>query len=195
LLDAHPAGQPAIGCRHPATRRPASRYGLKELFTIRDSAALRESDTIKKSLRMVDKIPKSRFGDWTHPTWWNMLVTLPWLALLIFLVYQAESNRQIASRERTTQAEITAHEASNHNQFRYVFSIDGRNYSGLDRARGAEPQIGDRVIVHYDSKDPAANALTDFKTVSLENLGPVPALLVFTGAVAWYIAHRHRQLK
>lgn len=124
-----------------------------------------------------------------------MLVTLPLVIGSTFQIYWAASYRHIASRERNTQGVITAHEISNHNQFRYAFSVDGQNYSGLDGARGADPKIGDRVVVHYDSKDPSTNALTDFATLSSDNLGPVPAMFAGIGVVAWLIAHRRRQLK
>jgi hypothetical protein len=144
---------------------------------------------------MADTAPKSKFGHWNHPSWWNLLVTLPWVLGLISLIYQAESNRQVAARERSTQAVVTAHEISNHNQFRYVFSVDGQNYSGLDSARGAELKVGDHVVVHYDSRNPSTNALTDFAALSFENLGPVPTVFVMIGVVAWLIARRRRQFE
>ena len=144
---------------------------------------------------MADTIWKSRLDVWIHPTWWNMLVTLPCVIGLIIQIYSAESYRHVASRERNTQGVITAHETSNHNQYRYAFSIDGQNYSGLGGAPGTDPKIGDHVVMHYDSRNPSTNALKDFATLSSDSLGPVSAMFLFIGVVAWFIAYRRRRFK
>ena len=177
-----PSGLAALQPRQQALSTPRLGRSLEKRYN-------------RSSFDMTDTVQKSRFDVWIHPTWWNMLVTLPLVIGSIFQIYWAASYRHVASRERNTQGVVTAHETSNHNQFRYVFPVDGQNYFGLDGARGADPKIGDHVIVHYDPKNPSTNALTDFTTLSSESLGPVPAMFILIGVIAWFIAHRRRQLK
>lgn len=56
-----------------------------------------------------------------------------------------------------------------------------------------ELEVGQKVLVYYDSVDPKNNALTDFGDLSLNALGPVPLMLFGMGAVAFYIGSRRRR--
>jgi hypothetical protein len=59
--------------------------------------------------------------------------------------------------------------------------------------RNDELEIGKQVIVYYDPNNPAKNALTDFGELSLEEVGPIPTLMVGIGAVALYIYWTRRK--
>jgi hypothetical protein len=147
---------------------------------------------------------KSWIGTWSHPTWWTLLVVLPWASGLALAIHDWNKDRAIAQRERTTLGAITAHEISNHNQYRYTFSIDGKSYSGLGnspndfgesgKSSKEELSVGQQVPVYYDPLNPSTNALRDFAKLSTESFGPVPMLLLGIGAVGFYIFFRKRKM-
>jgi hypothetical protein len=56
-------------------------------------------------------------------------------------------------------------------------------------------EIGQQVVVYYDPLNPSKNALTEFRELGMENLGPLPLVLFGLGAAAWYIKTRRRKLK
>jgi len=56
-------------------------------------------------------------------------------------------------------------------------------------------EIGQQVVVYYDPLNPSKNALTEFRELGMENLGPLPLVLFGIGAVAWYIKTSRRKLK
>lgn len=130
---------------------------------------------------------------WDNPTWWNPLVVVPWLLGLAFLTYSAISHHIVADRQRTTQGIVTAHETANHDQYRFAFSVDGQKYDGLGRAGKEKLEIGERVVIYYDPRNPSKNALKSFETLSLEDFGPIPALLLGIGVVAWMINNARRR--
>src|SRR5258706_2448523 len=76
----------------------------------------------------------TRVGTWINPTWWTLLVVLPWAIGLTWSIHDWNKARAVARRERVAVGIITVHEVSNHNQYRYRFSIDGQSYSGLGRS-------------------------------------------------------------
>jgi hypothetical protein len=147
---------------------------------------------------------RTGIGTWINPTWWMLLVVLPWAIGLAWTIHDWNKNRAVAQRERISVGTIAAHEVSNHNQYRYRFSIDGQSYSGLgrspkdfsdsDNSSKEETAVGQQVPVHYDPLDPSINALRDFADLSTDSFGPVPMLLLGIGAVAFYIFIRRRRI-
>jgi hypothetical protein len=132
---------------------------------------------------------------WENPSWWNLLVVLPWTIGVILFVYQWNVDRRIATREQTTQGVITAHEPENHNRFGYVFSVNGKSFTGWESPGKDGLEIGRSVLVYYDPVNPNRNALTEFGDRGLNSLGPVPMMLFGIGAVAWYITARRRKIR
>jgi hypothetical protein len=130
-----------------------------------------------------------------NPPWWNLLVVLPWTLGAIFFVYQWTVDRETATREQTTQGIITAHEPANHNRYGYTFSVNGKSFTGWESPQKDALQIGEQVHVYYDPLNPNKNALTEFRDLGLESLGPLPLTLFGIGAVAWYIRGRRRKLQ
>ena len=63
---------------------------------------------------------ESRQGHWA-----NLLITLPWVLGVAFDIYQFNLYGAVAKRQETLTGIVTAHEPSNHNCYRYRFSIDG----------------------------------------------------------------------
>jgi hypothetical protein len=129
---------------------------------------------------------------WANPSWWNLLVVLPWTIGAIFFIYQWKVDRDIAMREQTTQGVVTAHEPANHNRFGYTFSVNGRGFTGRESPRKDNLYVGKQVLVYYDPLDPNKNALTEFRELGLETLGPVPMIFFGIGAVVWFIKTRRR---
>lgn len=130
---------------------------------------------------------------WTHPSWWNLLVILPWVLGLAFLIHEWRTDSQVAGRQQTASGIVTAHEPANHNRYGYKFEVDGKSYTGWESPKGSELAIGKQVIVFYDPQNPSRNALTDFHDVSTSVLGPVPTLLFGIGAVTAFIFYKRRR--
>lgn len=120
---------------------------------------------------------------------------LPWGIGLVLCVYEWCADRVIATREQTTQGVITAHEPSNHNRYGYVFSVNGKQFTGWESPTRDELEVGKQVVVYYDPLDPEKNALTEFRDLGMSRAGPVPTLLIGIGAVAWYIRIRRKRAR
>ena len=145
----------------------------------------------------LSHIVDSRIGDaerrWANPSWWNLLVVLPWALGAVLFVYEWKVDREVATRQQTTQGVITTHEPANHNRYGYVFSVDGKAFNGWESPKKEELEIGKQVVVYYDPRNPSKNALTDFRELGIESIGPVPMLLFGIGAVALLIKAQRRK--
>jgi hypothetical protein len=111
----------------------------------------------------------------------------------MIFIHEWRVDRNIASRKQTTQGLITTHEPSNHNQYSYVFTVNGKNFTGWESPTNEELDIGKRVVVYDDPQNPNKNALTEFRDLGMTALGPVPMMLLGIGAVARYIGRRGRR--
>jgi hypothetical protein len=145
------------------------------------------------SRQMADHATRDAQSRWANPSWWNLLVVLPWTIGVILAVYGWTVDRDIATRQETTQGVITSHEPANHDRYGYVFSVNGKNFSGWGHPRNADQEIGKRVVVYYDPRNPNKSAITDFRELSAGSLGPVPFLLIGIAAVAWFINVQRRK--
>jgi len=143
--------------------------------------------------KIVDHIERQATRTWANPTWWNLLVVLPWAIGAILFVREWKVDRDVATREQTAQGVITAHEPANHNRYGYVFSVNGKNFTGWESPGKDGLEIGKQVLVYYDPLNPIKNSLTEFRDLGLNSLGPVPTMLFGIGAVAWYIRSRRRK--
>jgi hypothetical protein len=128
---------------------------------------------------------------WNPPSWWNLLITLPWVIGLVFLLSSSVSDRAIAGREQTTSGVIRAHEPANHNRFGYDFSVNGKLYTGWQIPL-REFQIGQRVLVYYDPLDPTKSSLDGFEGATDRVLGPALFCAVGITAVVVLIFVRRR---
>jgi hypothetical protein len=69
---------------------------------------------------------------WSHPSWWNLLITLPWALGAGIAIHEWAVDRTVARREQTTLGTITAHEPENHNKYGYSFAVNGKPTVGMD---------------------------------------------------------------
>jgi hypothetical protein len=145
--------------------------------------------------KIADHMQERFDRTWSYPSWWNLLVVLPWTLGVILAIHGCTIDRMVAQREKTTGGRITAHEPANHNRYGYSFSVNGKSYSGWESPRKEEPRIGQSVTIFYDPVDPTRNALTDFADLEAESLGPVPMLLLGIGTLALFIRYRRRHGK
>ena len=129
---------------------------------------------------------------WSYPSWWNLLVALPWALGLGLAVHDWATDREVAERERTVLGKITAHEPANHDRYGYIFSLNGRSYNGWESPGREGLHVGQLVTVYYDPTDPTTSALTDFAELKIKSMGPVPLEILGIGAVAFFIRHRRR---
>ena len=99
-----------------------------------------------------------------------------------------------AKREKTVLGTIVAHEAWNHNQYRYSFVVNGASYLGLGHPPNEPSKIGDQVLVYYDPSNPAKNDLNDFADMATQVLGPVPLCLFGVFAVVFFVWRQRKKM-
>jgi hypothetical protein len=143
--------------------------------------------------KIVDHVERQAIRTWANPTWWNLLVVLPWAIGTLLFIHEWRVDRDIATREQRTQGVITVHEPANHNRYGYVFSVGDKSFTGWESPGKDGLKIGKQVLVYYDPLNPNKNALTEFRALGINVLGPVPTMLFGIGAVAWYIGARGRK--
>jgi hypothetical protein len=143
--------------------------------------------------QIIDGLEQRTTRRWANPSWWNLFVVLPWALGAILFIYEWKVDREISTREQTTQGVITTHEPANHNRYGYAFSVNEKPFNGWESPKKQELEIGKRVVVYYDPQNPKKNALTDFRELGMDSIGPVPMLLFGIGAVAWFIRAQRRK--
>lgn len=116
-----------------------------------------------------------------------MLVTVPWVLGAAFSIAASHREAVVANREQNTTCLITAHETSNHNQYRYSFTVSGRQYSGISQSPTDGVAVGEQMKVYFDPQNPSTNSLEGFSAASQRELGPVPLLAAGVLAVAVFI--------
>ena len=135
---------------------------------------------------VFNELSKRMDRHWNPPSWRNMLVTFPWVIGLIFFLYGAIADHSIASRERTAYGIIRTHEPENHDRFGYEFSLNGKVYTGW-QIPTTEYEIGQRVLVYYDPRDPTTSSLYSFAGGADQDIGPAlfcaAGMVLFTGII------------
>jgi hypothetical protein len=111
---------------------------------------------------------------------------------MIWSVHDWKVDRAVATREEVTDGVITAHDAGNHNQYKYTFTVEGKSYDGWQSPREDELHIGKQVRVYYDPKDPSTSALTEFSELAISALGPIPLLTAGICAFVVFIIYWRR---
>jgi Protein of unknown function (DUF3592) len=145
---------------------------------------------------IIDRATYKQLESWKHPSWWKFLIVTPWIFGLIFLAPAWKIDREIATRQQTTNGTITAHEPSNHDRYEYIFSVNGHAFIGWQSPRANELQIGKEVLVYYDPVDPNQNSLRDFNDVGDQDFGPIPLLIAgILGAALIIFLLRRSKLK
>ena len=103
----------------------------------------------------------------------------PWSSLwpLLFLLwwpgyfgFRAANQNDVASRQQTSFGaigECGRRGKGNENYCHYSFPVGDEVYRGVSQA-APELEIGQTVVVYYDSQDPRSNALEDFSEKSRE---------------------------
>jgi hypothetical protein len=131
---------------------------------------------------------------WSNPSWWNLLIVLPWVMLVIFELYGFRADQLRAAREKTEYGQIVSHDPPNHNRFGYQFRVGGKVYSGWAIPSADDYKIGQQVLVYYDPLDPDKSALADFAETGYRVLGPVSFCLFGICGVTLVIFLRRRSI-
>jgi hypothetical protein len=132
---------------------------------------------------------------WGNPSWWNLLVVLPWAAFVILALCEFRADQITATREQIAFGQIVSHDPPNHNQFGYQFGVNGRIYTGWAIPSTRDYRIGQQVLVYYDPMDPNKSALADFADSGNRIVGPVSFCLFGILVVFLYIFLRRRAIR
>lgn len=136
-----------------------------------------------------------KVSSWNNPSWWGLMITLPWVIGIIFFLYSAKVDQAVAGRERLTSGVVKRHEPSNHNRYGYDFTVNGKAYSGWTSPTQREYIIGETVSVYYDPLDPTKSSLSSFAEACYRAIGPVFLMALGIITIAAYIFMRKRATK
>lgn len=126
---------------------------------------------------------------WSNPSWWYMLVTLPWVIGFVLMAVQSRHDTRVARREQTTPGAITGQDRSNHNSYQYTYALGGRVYREWEFPYRDDFQLGERVVVYYDPMDPATSSLRDFDDLASASDGPMTYTGVGSLAIVAYVVY------
>jgi hypothetical protein len=129
---------------------------------------------------------------WGRPSWWHLLIALPWTIGLFFFLHSSATDRAIADRERTTYGIVRTNEPANHDRYGYDFVVNGKLYTGWQIPSREEFTIGQRVLVYYDPLDPTKSTLNSYADTAENVQGPVVFCAFGITAVAIFIFVRRR---
>jgi hypothetical protein len=129
-----------------------------------------------------------------RPSWWNLLVVWPFVVFVVLALCNFRTDQLTAAREQTVFGQIVSHDPPNHNRFGYQFEVTGRMYTGW-AIRATDYQIGQKVLVYYDSLNPKKNQLDDFAGNGYRMIGPTSLCLFGIVGVPLYIFLRQRALR
>jgi hypothetical protein len=150
--------------------------------------------TLGKTIgEFMDERAAAATRHWHYPSWWNLLVLLPWAVGIVLCVHDWRVDRSIAQREQTTHGVVTSYVPHNHNRYGYAFAVDGRPYTGWESPKANEIEIGKVVTVYYDPADPSTNALTHFDELSSSRLSLVPVMIVGIVGLTLFVFLRRRR--
>ncbi len=134
-------------------------------------------------------------GAWIDPSWWNLLIILPWAIGIVMFVGECLADLGSAKREMTASGVVTAHEPANHDRYGYIFSVNGKEFRGWQSPAKNELEIGEKVLIYYDPLNPNKNSLMEFSDLAMNSVGPVPFMLLGIGTLAWIIRTRRRKYR
>ena len=103
-----------------------------------------------------------------------MTLTYPLVVGLAMGIWESDRDSMIARRQWTTTGVVTAWDRSNHNQCRYVFSLQGKSFEGQDSALRDPQPFGEIVRVYYDSSNPSVSGLEDYTSRGKREGGLTP---------------------
>jgi hypothetical protein len=132
---------------------------------------------------------------WGNPSWWNLLIMLPWVLGVGFMVYGFRVDQIKAAREQTTRGQIISHDPPNHDRYGYQFVVNGKVHSGWAIPETSEYKIGQQVLVYYDPLDPDKSALGDFAASGYRIIGPAAFCLCGICGVSLFIFLRRRSIR
>lgn len=129
--------------------------------------------------------------------WRNLFITFPFLLLILYSLYGAWADSEIAKRQKTTIARIDAHDPPNHDRYEYIYSVDGKTYSGWEIPDDKHDfLVGEQLTVYYDPIDPSRSALVDFDEAALKAFAPVPmcgVLVLGFVLLIFFLRREHRR--
>ena len=130
----------------------------------------------------------------TGKSWYRQWAPVPFLVFgVIFFGYRAANQNDAASKQQTSFATISQCEhrgRGNENYCHYSFQVGDDWYRGISQA-ASETELGQTVVVYYDSQNPRINALEDFAEQSRKSMQFFyVSLIVFAAVVAFILWDR-----
>lgn len=135
-----------------------------------------------------------KVAQWNRPpSWWNLLILLPVLAMLAWGITSATTSSRIAERQRIVNGTIDSHDPSNHDRYGYKFLVDGKQYTGWAYpSSNIDYSVGERISVFYDPINPTQNMPSSFGVLTSGDLMFFPFCLLILGGLPLFIFLRRR---
>jgi hypothetical protein len=140
---------------------------------------------------------KDRKFQWkSPPSWWNLFILLPFLAMLLWSVHNSRIDLDIAKRQRVAVATVNLHDPPNHDRYGYMFLLNRSQYTGWAYpSDNITYSLGDQIVVHYDPLDPTHNLPEGFEETSGRDLIFAPFCLLVIAGLPTLIFFRRRALR
>jgi hypothetical protein len=137
---------------------------------------------------------EDRASQWKRPpSWWNLLILLPLLAMLLWSVHNSRTDFEIAKRQRATVATINSHDPPNHDRYGYIFLVKEIHYTGWAYPSDKiNYSLEERVVIHYDPIDPTKNLPESFEEAGGRDLIFAPFCLLIAAGLPLFIFFRRR---
>ena len=129
------------------------------------------------------------------PSWWNLWILLPVLAMFLWSVHNSLTDFETAKRQRVTVATIGSHDPPNHDRYGYLFSVNSEQYKGWAYPSDkVSYSLGEQIAVHYDPLDPTHNLPARFEDAAVRDLFFAPFCLLVVAGLPLFIFVRRRSL-
>ena len=137
---------------------------------------------------------EDKASQWKRPpSWWNLLILLPLLAMLLWGVHNSRTDFEIAKRQRATVATINSHDPPNHDRYGYIFLVNEIQYTGWAYPSDKiNYSLGERVVIHYDPIDPTKNLSESFEKAAGRDLIFAPFCILIAAGLPLFIFFRRR---
>ncbi len=142
-------------------------------------------------------LKKDSESQWkSPPSWWNLFILLPFLAMLPWRVHNSETDLKIARRQRVEVATVNSHDPPNHDRYGYVFLLNGSRDTGWAYPSDKVTySLGELIAVYYDPIDPAHNSPDKFEETAGRDLIFAPFCLLVIVGLPTFIFLRRRALR
>ena len=140
---------------------------------------------------------EDKASQWRRPpSWWSLLILLPFLAMLLWSIHRSRTDFEMAQRQSVELATIHSHDPPNPHRYGYIFFVNETQYTGWAYPSAKiNYSLGERVGIHYDPIDPTENLPKSYEEAGERDLFFVPFCLLIAATLPLFIFFRRSALR